>query len=107
MEEVLTVVFRISNPQYSFVPARLELDRESVDRLQTSRLLRDVLADCVPGGFEYTARMIVETQFQIFHYFSPQVPVQSKNHIQTFGLPFVRQVKTDIRDDRCGLQSAE
>ena len=68
---------------------------------------RGVLADCVPGGSEYTARTIAETQFQIFHYFSPQVPVQSKNRIQTFGLTFVRQVKTDIRDDMCGLQSVE
>ena len=40
MEAVLTVVFRILNPQYSFVPAGLEHGRVSVDRLQTSRLPR-------------------------------------------------------------------
>ena len=55
MEEVLTVVFRISNPQYSFVPAGLAHDRVSVARLQTSRLLRGNQADCAFGDFEYTA----------------------------------------------------
>ena len=107
MEEVLTVVFRISNPQYSFVPAGLAHDRVSVARLQTSRLLRGNQADCAFGDFEYTAHMIVEIRFQKFRCFSVQVQEQWKNRIQTFGLPFVHRVKTGIQDDTCGLQSAE
>ena len=107
MEEVLTVVFRISNPQYSFVPAGLAHDRVSVARLQTSRLLRGNQADCAFGDFEYTAHMIVEIRFQKFRCFSVQVQEQWKNRIQTSGLPFVRRVRTDIQDDKCSLQSGE
>ena len=107
MEEVLTVVFRISNPQYSFVPAGLAHDRVSVARLQTSRLLRGNQADCAFGDFEYTAHMIVEIRFQKFRCFSVQVQEQWKNHIQSSGLPFDRREKTDDRDDKCDLQSAE
>ena len=107
MEAVLTVVFQISNPRYSFAPVGSEHGRQSVARLQTSRLLRGNQADCAFGDFEYTAHMIVEIRFQKFRCFSAQVPVQWKNHIQTFGLPFVHRVKTGIQDDTCGLQSAE
>ena len=107
MEEVLTVVFRILNPQYSFVPAGLEHGRVSVDRLQILRLLRGNQEDYAFGDFEYTAHTIVEIQFQKFHCFSVQVPVQWKNRIQTSGLPFVRRVRTDIQDDKCSLQSGE
>ena len=49
MEAVLTVVFRISNPRYSFVPAGLEHDR-----LLVSICNRDDQADSTFGGFEYT-----------------------------------------------------
>ena len=107
MEAVLTVVFRILNPQYSFVPAGSEHGRQSVDRLQTSRLPRGNQEDYAFGDFEYTVHMIVEIQFQKFHCFSVQVPVQWKNRIQTSGLPFDRREKTDTRDDRCDLQSVE
>ena len=91
MEAVLTVVFRILNPQYNFVLAGLEHDRVFVDRLQTSRLLRGNQEDYAPGDFEYTVHMIVEIRFQKFHCFSVQVPVLWKNRIQTSGLPFVRR----------------
>ena len=107
MEAVLTVVFRISNPQYSFAPAGLEHGRQSVARLQILRLPRDDRADYAPGDFEYTAHMIVEIRFQKFHCFSVQVQEQWKNRIQTSGLPFVRRVRTDIQDDKCSLQSGE
>ena len=107
MEAVLTVVFRISNPQYSFVPAGLAHDRVSVDRLQILRLLRGNQEDYVPGDFEYTEHMIAEIRFQKFHCFSVQVQEQWKNHIQTSGLPFDRREKTDTRDDKCDLQSVE
>ena len=107
MEAVLTVVFRILNPQYSFVPAGLEHGRVSVDRLQILRLLRGNQEDYAPGDFEYTEHMIAEIQFQKFHCFSVQVPVQWKNRIQTSGLPFVRRVRTNIQDDKCSLQSGE
>ena len=60
MEAVLTVVFRISNPQYSFAPAGLEHGRQSVARLQILRLPRDDRVDYAPGDFEYTAHTIVE-----------------------------------------------
>ena len=107
MEAVLTVVFRILNPQYSFVPAGLEHGRVSVDRLQILRLLRGNQEDYAPGDSEYTVHMIVEIRFQKFHCFFVQVPVQWKNRIQTSGLPFVRRVRTDIQDDKCSLQSGE
>ena len=107
MEAVLTVVFRISNPQYSFAPAGLEHGRQSVARLQILRLPRDDRADYAPGDFEYTAHMIVEIRFQKFHCFSVQVQEQWKNRIQTFELPFCHRVKTGTRDGRCDLQSVE
>ena len=107
MEAVLTVVFRILNPQYSFVPAELEHGRVSVDRLQILRLLRGNQEDYAPGDSEYTVHMIVGIRFQKFHCFSVQVPVLWKNRIRTFGLPFARREKTDTRDGRCDLQSAE
>ena len=107
MEAVLTVVFRILNPQYSFVPAGLEHGRVSVDRLQILRLPRGNQEDYAFGDFEYTAHTIVEIRFQKFHCFFVQVPVQWKNRIQTSGLPFVRRVRTDTQDGRCDLQSAE
>ena len=107
MEAVLTVVFRISNPQYSFAPAGLEHGRQSVARLQILRLLRGNQEDYAPGDSEYTVHMIVEIRFQKFHCFSVQVPVQWKNRIQTSGLPFARRVKTGTRDGRCDLQSVE
>ena len=107
MEAVLTVVFRILNPQYSFVPAGLEHGRVSVDRLQILRLLRGNQEDYAPGDFEYTEHMIAEIRFQKFHCFSVQVLVLWKNRIQTSGLPFVRRVRTDIQDDKCSLQSGE
>ena len=107
MEEVVTVVFRIFNPQYNFVLAGLEHGRVSVDRLQILRLPRGNQEDYAFGDFEYTAHMTVEIQFQKFHCFSVQVPVLWKNRIRTFGLPFARREKTDTRDGRCDLQSAE
>ena len=107
MEAVLTVVFRISNPQYSFVHVGLEHGRQSVARLQILRLPRGNQEDYAFGDFEYTAHMIVEIRFQKFHCFSVQVPVQWKNRIQTSGLPFARRVKTGTRDGRCDLQSVE
>ena len=107
MEAVLTVVFQISNPRYSFAPVGSEHGRQSAARLQTSRLLRGNQADCAFGDFEYTAHMIVEIRFQKFHCFSVQVQEQWKNHIQTSGLPFDRREKTDTRDDKCDLQSVE
>ena len=107
MEAVLTVVFRILNPQYSFVPTELEHGRKSVVHQQIEQLLHDDWADCVHGDFVYTVHMIAEIQFQKFRCFSVQVPVQWKNHIQTFGLPFARREKTDTRDDKCNLQSVE
>ena len=107
MEAVLTVVFRILNPQYSFVPAGLEHGRVSVDRLQILRLLRGNQEDYAFGDFEYTAHMIVEIRFQKFHCFSVQVQEQWKNRIQTFGLPFVRRLRIDTQDDKYNLRSAE
>ena len=107
MEAVLTVVFRILNPQYSFVPAGLEHGRVSVDRLQILRLPRGNQEDYAFGDFEYTAHTIVEIRFQKFRCFSAQVQEQWKNHIQTSGLPFDRREKTDTRDDKCDLQSVE
>ena len=107
MEAVLTVVFRISNPQYSFVPAGSEHGRQSVARLQILRLLCGDQEDYAPGDFEYTVRMIVEIRFQKFHCFSVQVRVLWKNRIQTFELPFCHRVKTGTRDDKCDLQSVE
>ena len=107
MEVVSKVVFRISNPQYSFAPEGAEHGRQSVARLQILRLPRGNREDYALGDFEYTVRTIVEIRFQKFHCFSVQVPVQWKNRIQTFGLPFVHRVKTDTRDDKCDLQSVE
>ena len=101
MEVVSKVVFRISNPQYSFVPAGLEHGRQSVARLQILRLPRGNQEDYAFGDFEYTADTIVEIRFQKFHCFSAQVQEQWKNHIQTSGLPFDRREKTDTRDDKC------
>ena len=60
MEAVLTVVFRISNPQYSFVHVGSEHGRQSVARLQILRLPRGNQEDYAFGDFEYTAHMIVE-----------------------------------------------
>ena len=68
MEAVLTVVFRISNPQYSFVPAGSEHDKQSVDRLQILRLLRGNQEDYAFDDFEYTVRTIVEIRFQKFRF---------------------------------------
>ena len=96
MEVVSKVVFRISNPQYSFVHVGSEHGRQSVARLQILRLPRGNQEDYAPGDFEYTVHMIVEIQFQKFRCFSVQVPVQWKNHIQTFGLPFARREKTEL-----------
>ena len=107
MEAVSKAFFRRSNPQYSFVPAGLEHDKQSVDRLQILRLPRGNQEDYAFGDFEYTAHMTVEIQFQKFHCFSVQVPVQWKNRIQTSGLPFVHREKTGTRDDKCDLQSVE
>ena len=107
MEAVLTVVFRILNPQYSFVPAGLEHGRVSVDRLHILRLPCANQADYAFGDFEYTAHTIVEIRFQKFHCFFVQVPVQWKNRIQTSGLSFDRREKTGTRDGRCDLQSVE
>ena len=107
MEAVLTVVFQISNPRYSFAPVGSEHGRQSVAHLRILRLPRGNQEDYASGDFEYTAHMIVEIRFQKFHCFSAQVPVLWKNRIQTFGLPFVHRVKTGIQDDTCGLQSAE
>ena len=107
MEAVLTVVFRISNPQYSFVHVGSEHGRQSVARLQILRLPRGNQEDYAFGDFEYIVRTIVEIRFQKFHCFSVQVQVQWKNRIQTSGLPFARRVKIDTRDDMCDLQSAE
>ena len=107
MEVVSKVVFRISNPQYSFVHVGSERGRQSADRLQILRLPRGNREDYAFGDFEYTAHMIVEIRFQKFHCFSVQVPVQWKNRIQTSGLPFCHRVKIDTRDDMCDLQSAE
>ena len=107
MEAVLTVVFRISNPRYSFVHVGSEHGRQSVARLQILRLLRGNQEDYAPGDFEYTEHMIAEIRFQKFHCFSVQVQEQWKNHIQTSGLPFDRREKTDTRDDKCDLQSVE
>ena len=107
MEAVSKAFFRRSNPRYSFAPVGSEHGRQSVARPQILRLLRGNQADCAFGDFEYTAHMIVEIRFQKFRCFSAQVPVQWKNHIQTFGLQFVHRVKTGIQDDTCGLQSAE
>ena len=107
MEAVLTVVFRISNPRYSFVHVGSEHGRQSVARLQILRLLRGNQEDYAFDDFEYTVRTIVEIRFQKFHCFSVQVPVLWKNRIQTSGLPFVRRVRTDTQDGRCDLQSAE
>ena len=69
MEAVLTVVFRISNPQYSFVPAGSEHGRQSVVHQQIEQLLHDDWVDCVHGDFVYTVHMIVEIRFQKFHFF--------------------------------------
>ena len=91
MEAVSKVVFRISNPQYSFAPEGAEHGRQSVARLQILRLPRGNQEDYTPGDFEYTVHMIVEIQFQKFRCFSVQVPVLWKNRIQTSGLPFVRR----------------
>ena len=107
MEVVSKVVFRISNPQYSFAPEGAEHGRQSVARLQILRLPRGNQEDYASGDFGYTAHMIAEIRFQKFHCFSVQVPVQWKNRIQTFGLPFVHRGKTGIQDDTCGLQSVE
>ena len=107
MEAVLTVVFRISNPRYSFVHVGSEHGRQSVARLQILRLLRGNQEDYAFDDFEYTVRTIVEIRFQKFHCFSVQVPVLWKNRIQTSGLPFDRREKTDTRDDKCDLQSVE
>ena len=60
MEAVSKAFFRRSNPQYSFVHVRLEHDRQSVARLQILQLLCGKQEDYAFGGFEYTARMIVE-----------------------------------------------
>ena len=68
MEAVLTVVFRISNPQYSFAPAGLEHDRVSAAHLQILRLLRGNQEDYAFGDFEYTVRTIVEIRFQKFRF---------------------------------------
>ena len=107
MEVVSKVVFRISNPQYSFAPEGAEHGRQSVARLQILRLPRGNQEDYASGDFGYTAHMIAEIRFQKFRCFSVQVPVQWKNHIQTSGLPFDRREKTDTRDDKCDLQSVE
>ena len=107
MEVVSKVVFRISNPQYSFAPEGAEHGRQSVARLQILRLPRGNREDYALGDFEYTVHMIVEIRFQKFHCFSVQVQEQWKNHIQTSGLPFDRREKTDTRDDKCDLQSVE
>ena len=107
MEAVSKAFFRRSNPQYSFVPAGSEHDKQSVDRLQILRLLRGNQEDYAPGDFEYTEHMIAEIQFQKFHCFSVQVPVLWKNRIQTSGLSFDRREKTGTRDGRCDLQSVE
>ena len=107
MEVVSKVVFRISNPQYSFAPEGAEHGRVSVDRLQILRLPRGNQEDYAFGDFEYTAHTIVEIRFQKFHCFFVQVPVQWKNRIQTSGLSFDRREKTGNRDGRCDLQSAE
>ena len=68
MEAVLTVVFRISNPQYSFAPAGSEHGRQSVARLQILRLPRGNQEDYAFGDFEYTAHTIVEIRFQKFRF---------------------------------------
>ena len=107
MGAVSKAFFRRSNPQYSFVPAGSEHDKQSVDRLQILRLPRGNQEDYAFGDFEYTAHMIVEIRFQKFHCFSVQAQEQWKNHIQTSGLPFVHREKTDTQDDKCDLQSVE
>ena len=68
MEAVLIVVFRISNPRYSFVPAGSEHGRQSVVRLQILRLPRGNQEDYAFGGFEYTVHTIVEIRFQKFRF---------------------------------------
>ena len=68
MEAVLTVVFRISNPQYSFAPAGSELGRQSVARLQILQWLRGNREDYARGDFEYIVRPIVEIRFQKFRF---------------------------------------
>ena len=68
MEAVLTVVFRISNPQYSFVPAGSEHGRQSVARPQILRLPCGNQEDYAFGDFVYTAHTIVEIRFQKFRF---------------------------------------
>ena len=68
MEAVLTVVFRISNPRYSFVHVGSEHGRQSVARLQILRLLRGNQADSTFGDFVYTVHTIVEIRFQKFRF---------------------------------------
>ena len=68
MEAVLTVVFRISNPQYSFAPAGSEHGRQSVARLQILQWLRGNREDYALGDFEYIVRTIVEIRFQKFRF---------------------------------------
>ena len=68
MEAVLTVVFRISNPRYSFVHVGSEHGRQSVARLQILRLLRGNQEDYAFDDFEYTVRTIVEIRFQKFRF---------------------------------------
>ena len=103
MEVVSKVFFRRSNPRYSFVHVGSEHDRVSVAHLQTSQLPRGNQEDYALGDFGYTVHTIVEIRFQKFRCFSVQVRVLWKNRIQTFGLPFDRQEKTDTRDDKCEL----
>ena len=107
MEAVSKVFFRRSNPRYSFVHVGSEHGRQSVARLQILRLPRGNQEDYAFGDFEYTAHTIVEIRFQKFRCFFVRVQEQWKNHIQTSELPFVHREKTDTRDDKCDLQSAE
>ena len=68
MEAVLTVVFRISNPRYSFVHVGSEHGRQSVARLQILQWLRGNRGDYALGDFEYIVRTIVEIRFQKFRF---------------------------------------
>ena len=80
MEAVLTVVFRISNPQYSLVPAGSEHGRQSVVHQQIEQLLHDEWVDCVHGDFVYTVHMIVEIRFQKFHFFCASSRTMEKSY---------------------------
>ena len=68
MEAVSTVVFRISNPQYSFALAGSEHGRQSVARLQILQWFRGNREDYALGDFEYIVRTIVEIRFQKFRF---------------------------------------